>query len=148
MQQLQLWIRIMRKVIIYYFLIIGLLVELFSETVTMIVPNYLKLYADGFFTYQFHFDVNGRLSKIYTDYEKNNCNIEYKSENNIVLNYIDLKQQKSLNLDDYRFSNSKLTNLNTVRLSINNQIIDTHIEECVFKNSINYIIDSKTKEYI
>lgn len=148
MQQLQLWIRIMRKVIIYYFLIIGLLVELFSETVTMIVPNYLKVYADGFFTYQFHFDVNGRLSKIYTDYEKNNCNIEYKSENNIVLNYIDLKQQKLLNLDDYRFSNSKLTNLNTVRLSINNQIIDTHIEECVFKNSINYIIDSKTKEYI
>lgn len=145
MQQLQLWTKkIKRLILLCHILVFFPLGTLFSETVTITMPNYLKMYADGFFTYQLNFDSKGRLSSIHVDNKNNaDCKIEYKSENNIILNYNALNQQKILDLNKEKKSKFKFTNQGGIGF-----VIDSQIEECVFKNSINYIINTKTKEFI
>ena len=141
MQQLQLWIK---KNILLYFLSIFSLGNLFGQTVTISMPNYLKMYTDGIFTYRLDFDTKGRLSSIYTDNKStSNCIIEYKTENNVVLNYTALNRQKVLNLNTKKLSEFTFTNRDSIEFTVDNQI-----DKCIFKNSINYIIDSNTKEII
>ena len=144
MQQLQLWISETKKSILLCFLIVFSLSNVFSQTITISIPNYLKMYADGIFTYRLDFDVKGRLSSIRTDNKKgSDCTIEYKADDNIILNYTTSNRQKILNLNTKTLSEFTFTNRDSIEFTVANQA-----EKCIFKNSINYIIDSKIKEVI
>lgn len=144
MQRLQLWIKEIKKNLLLYSLIIFSLSKLFSQTVTINIPNYLKMYTDGIFTYWLDFDTKGRISNIRTDNKNDSdCTIGYKSENSVVLNYIALNRQKILSLNTKNLSEFRFANQDSIEFTVENQI-----EASIFKNSINYIINSKTKEFI